>query len=73
LLNAVGLPEWCAENAEAWVAQGAAFAGDLAALQSLRQKLRQRMADSPLCDADGFARAFEATLRQAWRQWCRGC
>ena len=54
------------------MARAIAAASDLAALTQLRRELRQRFADSPLRDADGLARAIEATYRALWEVWCDG-
>jgi len=43
---------------------------DRGKLTEIKRTLRQRMLDSPLCDAEGFARKFEAALRKMWQQWC---
>jgi len=39
-------------------------------LAALRARLRDQMADSPLCDGQRFAENFTQVLRGAWRQWC---
>jgi hypothetical protein len=39
-------------------------------LAEYRRTLRDRVAASALCDAEGFARDFEDKLRFAWREWC---
>jgi predicted O-linked N-acetylglucosamine transferase (SPINDLY family) len=48
----------------------AKLAADLPRVTELRAGLRQRMAASPLMDAPGFARDFEAACRNVWRSWC---
>jgi len=47
------------------------LAGDLPRLAELRSTLRQRMENSPLMDADRFARNVESAYRAMWRQWCQ--
>ena len=39
--------------------------------KELRATLRQRMARSPLMDANRFARHVEQAFRQMWRGWCQ--
>jgi len=52
------------------VARAVRHSADLPALARLRQDLRQRLLDSPLCDAVRFAGYFEQALRVLWRDWC---
>jgi protein O-GlcNAc transferase len=46
------------------------LASDLPRLAELRAGLRQRVAESPLCDGKRFAENLMEILRQVWRQWC---
>lgn len=62
LLTHIGLPELIAENAEDYVETACRLAENPAELARLRTGLRQRLAASPLCDAIGYARKFEASL-----------
>jgi predicted O-linked N-acetylglucosamine transferase (SPINDLY family) len=71
LLTRVGLAELAAPGVDAYVAIAVALARDLPRLQRMRASLRQQMRDSALCDAPGYARKFEAALREMWRQWCK--
>ena len=66
----LGLKELAAETPEQYVALAAELAGDLPRLQELRGTLRQRMLQSPLMDANRFARHMEQAYRQMWRRWC---
>lgn len=66
LLNAAGLTDWLASTPESFVAAAQARAADVAGLARLRGSLRGQLANSPLCDAAGFVRRFEAALQQAW-------
>jgi len=65
LLTHIGLPELIAETPDDYVEIACRLAENPAELARLRQGLRQRLAASPLCDAAGFARKFEAALLQA--------
>lgn len=66
LLTAAGLADWVADSEDEYVAKAAAFALDTAALARLRVQLRQKVAASPLFDAERFARNFESAL---WGMW----
>jgi protein O-GlcNAc transferase len=66
------LKELAAETPEQYLSLAANLAGDLPRLQELRRTLRQRMLQSPLMDADRFARHMESAYRQMWRRWCQG-
>jgi predicted O-linked N-acetylglucosamine transferase (SPINDLY family) len=68
LLKAVGLAELVARDADDYVRIAAELAADRDRLAALRQGLRERMARSPLVDAAGYARRFQALLESAWRQ-----
>jgi predicted O-linked N-acetylglucosamine transferase (SPINDLY family) len=70
LLSNVGLPELTADSEEGYVHLAGELAHDLGRLSNLRATLRQRMEQSPLLDAPGFARNVEAAYRQMWRSWC---
>ena len=56
ILQAVGMDDWVSEDADSYVARALAAAADLHKLAQMRATLRQRVADSPLCDAAGLAR-----------------
>jgi len=70
VLQNLGLADWVANDADDYVARAVRHAADLRALAQLRQGLRQRLLDSPLCDAVSFAGHFEQALRGLWRGWC---
>ncbi|MFP4087843.1 MAG: tetratricopeptide repeat protein [Desulfobacteraceae bacterium] len=72
ILSQVGLGHLAAEDQAGYVEAAVGLAGDLAGLVSLRAGLRQRMQESPLCDAVGFARRFEAGLETAWNRAVMG-
>jgi protein O-GlcNAc transferase len=71
LVSRVGLEDLAARDPDAYVAAAIDLAQDQSRLAWLRRELRERMRASPLCDAAGFARAFEDALRRMWQDWCR--
>ncbi len=69
LMRAAGLPEWVADDEDAFVAKAVALSGDTAGLAALRAGLRERVRHSPLFDARRFAANLESALWQMWRTW----
>lgn len=61
-LQAIGLPEWIAGDADDYVRIAREMAVDRKTLAATRQGLRQRMRESMLCDVEGFTRSLEDTL-----------
>ncbi|HYD69448.1 tetratricopeptide repeat protein [Azospirillum sp.] len=72
MLANLGLSDWIAQTEEEYVRLAVAKAGDRAALASLRQGLRQRLLDSPVCDAGSFARGFGAAMEAVFRRAMAG-
>ncbi|KVM97809.1 tetratricopeptide repeat protein [Burkholderia diffusa] len=66
LLHAAQLPEWIADDDDAYVAKVVAQVGRPAELAVLRTTLRAQLLASPLCDAPRFARHFEDALHGMW-------
>lgn len=66
LLTAAGLEGWVASDEEEYIAKAVSFARDISGIANLRATLRQKVLDSPLFDAAGFARNFETAL---WGMW----
>jgi predicted O-linked N-acetylglucosamine transferase (SPINDLY family) len=67
VLTSVGHSEWIAHDVPSYIAIAQRLANDLPLLAYLRSNLRAEMAASPLCDAAGFTRRFEAALLSAWQ------
>ena len=65
-LSNVGLTQFIAEDESGYLEKAIEFATDLQGLNRLRLSLRNRVAESPLCDGPLFARHFKALMRQIW-------
>jgi protein O-GlcNAc transferase len=72
LLNAIGMPDLVAHSPEQYVNIALYLAGAVQKLPALRNHLRQAVAESPLMDDPGMARALDEAYRDMWRRWCSG-
>ncbi|TAK91702.1 MAG: tetratricopeptide repeat protein [Burkholderiaceae bacterium] len=70
ILNALGRPEWVAQDEARYVRIAAELANDISALANVRAGLRTHMEASPLRDEAGYARALEAEYRRLWQAHC---
>jgi predicted O-linked N-acetylglucosamine transferase (SPINDLY family) len=70
ILHHAGVGELAVDTPGQYVARARDLAGDLAGLRTLRATLRERVAASPLCDAEPYARSVESAYRDMWRKWC---
>jgi predicted O-linked N-acetylglucosamine transferase (SPINDLY family) len=70
ILSTVGLIALVADTPEQYIKTSVTLASDPQRVAGLRATLRQRMADSPLCDTRALTRALEAAYRSMWRTWC---
>ncbi len=68
LLSTIGRTEYIAKNEDGYVRIAAGLAADRDGLRRLRPQLRADLLASPLCDAKGFTRKFEAALMHAWHE-----
>jgi predicted O-linked N-acetylglucosamine transferase (SPINDLY family) len=69
LMNA-GLPEWVSHSEDEYLQRAISHANDMAALSSLRQRLRPQVLNSPVFDASRFAQHFETLIANLWKTWC---
>ncbi len=67
-LAAVGLTDWIASDEDQYVEIVSNKSANLSALSDIRQKLRNQMAASPLCDSARFGRALGHALQQMWNE-----
>ena len=70
LLSRAGLQKWIAGDGGTYLEIAARMASDLSTLATVRAGLRDRVARSPLCDAQAHTRQLEGELRRLWREWC---
>jgi predicted O-linked N-acetylglucosamine transferase (SPINDLY family) len=70
MLTRVGLRDLVAASPQTYVEAAARLAADRPALARPRADLRNRIANSPLCDGARFTRQREAAYRTMWREWC---
>jgi predicted O-linked N-acetylglucosamine transferase (SPINDLY family) len=70
LLEQVGLGDFVARTPDEYVERAVGVARDRGRLGALRASLRDRVAASPLLDAQGFVTGLEAAYRAMWRAWC---
>ena len=66
MLEAVGLGDFVASDADEFAAIGQHWSQHRDQLNELRSGLRQRMAASPLTDGAAYAAGFEAHLQRIW-------
>jgi len=69
LLEAIGRPEWVADDPEDYVEVAVELAEDAGRLAGLRFGQREQVRRSPLCDARRAAGELETAFRTMWRDW----
>jgi predicted O-linked N-acetylglucosamine transferase (SPINDLY family) len=67
LLHRVGLDDFVAENEEDYLARATALCQDLDHLRTLRQSMRARVEQSPLCNGPEFAANIERAFQNMWQ------
>lgn len=65
-LQQVGLEDFVADSAEAYIERGVEQAHRRDALKTLGSGLRERLRQSPFCDTQGFAEHFGDALEALW-------
>jgi protein O-GlcNAc transferase len=70
VLSSVGFTETVARDLADYVELASGLADDVPRLAKWRTELRERMAQSPLCDGPRFAGQLMHNLRTLWREWC---
>jgi protein O-GlcNAc transferase len=70
LLHNIGLEDCIADTPDDYVEKAVTLASDLPGLSILREKLRNQLMISPVCDATRFAGNLEDAFRGMWEVWC---
>jgi protein O-GlcNAc transferase len=68
-LGSVGLTELIGGNLDEYVRLALDLSHDLPRLGTIRSRLREQVAASPLCGGKRFAANLMALLRDVWRHW----
>lgn len=71
LVNA-GMPELVVSSWEEYRKRVRELAADLESLSTIRKHLRHILLQSPVCDAERFARHFNISMRAIWQRYCEG-
>ncbi|MBW8001495.1 MAG: hypothetical protein FVQ80_05685 [Planctomycetes bacterium] len=69
ILSRLELSELAAVNKKEYVAKAVSLASEQQYLAEMRSSLRQRMADSVLCDSKRLALEVEQAYRKMWYRW----
>ena len=69
ILNAIGHPEWVTRSGAEYLDKVVELARDLEQRKVLRTGLRERMACSPLCDAQSLAGSLENAYSEMFMRW----
>lgn len=71
ILHAVGLDGWICQSEQEYIEKAVLFAdkNQWQNLANLRQQLRQKVLNSPLCDSPRFAKNFEQAMWGMWEKF----
>lgn len=70
MLRLLGLDDWVAQSRDSYVHLAVEKSRQWEEAGRLRAGIRQRLSQSPLCDAPGFAHDLESAYRAMWRHYC---
>ncbi|SMO95907.1 TDP-N-acetylfucosamine:lipid II N-acetylfucosaminyltransferase [Gracilimonas mengyeensis] len=71
-LHNVGLPEWIAEDWDEYIGKAVELASDKEKLAEIRAGLREKIAQSPVCDGKRFGAHLSEAFRSMWKQRVKG-
>jgi predicted O-linked N-acetylglucosamine transferase (SPINDLY family) len=70
MLKVIGLEKLIASTFEDYINKAVVLAKDYEQRIELHTSLRERMANSPLCDGRDLTQALEDAYRKMWNTWC---
>lgn len=70
LMHAVGIPEWIAEDRDAYTKLAIEAHATGRRTSEQRAALRTQLADSSLCDEQGYTLKIADAFETLWRAWC---
>jgi predicted O-linked N-acetylglucosamine transferase (SPINDLY family) len=68
MLSCSGLDDWIANNEDEYLQKAISFAHSIEYLSQLRSTIRDKMAISPLVDADLFAKNLNSAFNSMWQE-----
>ncbi len=71
-MQSLGQSDWVAQDDADYVGKAVALSRNCSTLRNSRALLRQKMANSPLCDIEKYVHQFEALLQRMWQVYCDG-
>jgi len=71
-LNTLGYLDCIAKDEDDYVAIAVKMAQDISTIRHGRAQRREKMAQSPLCDIEGYTRDIESLFRKMWHHYCDG-
>jgi len=71
MLKAIGLEELITSTLEEYVNKAVLLAKDYELRIELQASLRERMANSQLCNGSDLAKSLENVYRKMWHTWCK--
>lgn len=72
ILTALGLPDWVADSAEAYVEIATRRGSEIAELNTLRLELPDKIRAAAAGNPVAYGRAVDQTYRAMWRRYCSG-
>jgi predicted O-linked N-acetylglucosamine transferase (SPINDLY family) len=70
VLKQLKMGDWVAHSTDEFIEMAKTMSSKIDALSDLRRCLRERVINSPICDAKIKTRHLERVYRYMWRKWC---
>mgnify|MGYP001282847370 FL=1 len=69
ILSNIGLNDFIAKDIDTYIQIATKVANDINYLRDVRQNLRLRMQNSPLCDGVSFTKDMEVAYQDIWKRY----